>query len=81
MQMVDFILWSLIIGAILGFVGIIWNYVKGLKDSPRDMWFLFLYKVIEYTAYAAMHMALILWLIGNRLLLTIPFSEKEGLNG
>jgi hypothetical protein len=40
----------------------IYRYAKGLRDSPRDMWLLFLYKFVEYAAYAAMNMAIILWL-------------------
>jgi len=62
MSSADFLTYSILIGAALGLVFIIWSYMKGLRESPRDMWFLFIYKVIEYTAYAAMNMALILWL-------------------
>ena len=62
MSPADFITYSLLIGAFVALVFIIWNYVKGLWGSPRDMWLLFLYKVLEYTAYASMNMALVLWL-------------------
>ena len=62
MQLVDFIAYGLLIGAILAFVAIVWSYLKGLRNSPRDMWLLFLYKVVEYSAYAAANMAIILWL-------------------
>jgi len=62
MSSADFLTYSIVIGAALGLAFIIWSYLKGLRDSPRDMWFLFVYKVIEYSAYAAMNMALILWL-------------------
>jgi MFS family permease len=55
-------MYTVLIGAGLALVAIIWNYFKGLRNSPRDMWLLFGYKVIEYSAYAAMNMAVILWL-------------------
>lgn len=41
---------------------IIWNYAKGLKGSPRELWLLFGYKFIEYSAYGAMNLVVILWL-------------------
>jgi len=62
MPLADLIAYSLVIGAAIALSVIIWKYARGLKESPRDMWFLFIYKVIEYTAYAAMNMTLVLWL-------------------
>lgn len=62
MSLADAITWSLVIGAALALVGIIWSYYKGLRNSPRDMWLLFGYKFVEYSAYAAMNMAVSLWL-------------------
>ena len=62
MGLANVIMWALIIGGIGGAIYIVWSYVRGLKQCPRDMWFLFAYKVIEYTAYAAMNMTFILWL-------------------
>lgn len=62
MRPADLIMYSLLGGAAVALFTIIWKYLRGLRDSPRDMWLLFLYKVVEYAAYAAMNMALILWL-------------------
>ena len=62
MSTADFITYSLVTGAIIAFAVIVWSYLKGLRNSPRDMWFLFGYKFIEYSAYGAMNMAIILWL-------------------
>lgn len=62
MNLVSIVMWSLIIGGVGGAFFIIRSYAKGLKECPRDMWFLFIYKVLEYTAYAAMNMTFILWL-------------------
>jgi len=59
---VDFLFKIIVIGGFLALIGIFWSYYKGLRESPRDMWFLFIYKFVEYTAYAAMNMAIILWL-------------------
>ncbi|HOW52256.1 MAG TPA: MFS transporter [bacterium] len=44
------------------FVAIIWNYLKGLKQSPRDMWILFAYLVVTYIAYSSQNYSLTLWL-------------------
>lgn len=62
MTFADIVTYSLVLVALLVLGFNVWRYVKGLKDSPRDMWFLFLYKFIEYVAYSAMNIALTLWL-------------------
>ncbi len=62
MSLADFLTYSILIGGVISLVMIIWSYIKGLKESPRDMWFLFIYKFIEYSAYGAMNIAIILWL-------------------
>ena len=65
MQISDFVIYTLIGGAILAFGAIIWNYAKGLRKSPRDMWLLFIYNIIEYTAYMAMNLTITLWLTAD----------------
>ena len=62
MTPVDIIVLAGTIGLVVAFGYIVWSYVRGLRGSPREMWLLFLTKIIEYTAYAAMDMTLILWL-------------------
>ncbi len=62
MDTADFIAYSIAIGGLIALFFIIRNYVKGLSKSPRDMWYLFIYNFVEYTAYGAMNMAMILWL-------------------
>lgn len=62
MSLVNIIMYTLILGGATALGTTIWTYAKGLKQSPRDLWLLFVYKIIEYAAYAAMNMALILWL-------------------
>ena len=51
----------LIAGVVIAGI-IVWKYVKDLHESPRDMWILFGYMVIQYIAYAAMNPVLTLWL-------------------
>lgn len=58
----NFIAWSLGIGAVVALTIIIRGYAKGLRQSPRDLWLLFGYKVVEFAAYSAMNLAVILWL-------------------
>jgi MFS family permease len=62
MRTADFVMYTVLIGAVLALSAIVWNYYKGLRKAPRDMWLLFIYKIVEYSAYAAMNMAVILWL-------------------
>lgn len=47
---------------LFGFSYIIWNYAKGLKESPREIWILFGAKLIEYAAYGATNMTFVLYL-------------------
>ncbi|MES2997268.1 MAG: MFS transporter [Verrucomicrobiota bacterium] len=54
--------WTLLAAAALAFAGIVISYAKGLRRSPRDMWLLFGYKFLEYSAYGAINPALMLWL-------------------
>ncbi|MBK8394409.1 MAG: MFS transporter [Leptospiraceae bacterium] len=46
----------------IGFLYILVNYAKGLKNSPREIWILFTAKLIEYAAYGASNMAFVLFL-------------------
>jgi len=65
MHAVDVLFFALVVGLVLAFAGIVWSYAKGLRQSPKDMWLLFIYNIIEYTAYAAINMTLVLWLTAD----------------
>jgi len=60
--MLDYIIY--VAGFILGiaFLFIIWNYAKGLKGSPREIYLLFFTKVTEYSAYGAINVSFVLYL-------------------
>jgi len=62
MRLADIIVYAGLIGLAVAFFYIVWSYAKGLKESPRDMWVLFIYKVLQYIAYAAMNPILVVWL-------------------
>ncbi len=62
MRPADFLMYTILIGASMALAAIIWNYYKGLRKAPRDMWLLFLFKIVEYTGSAAMNMTVVLWL-------------------
>ena len=48
---------------LLGAFGyIIRSYAVGLKDSPRELFLVFISKIIEYSAYGAMNLAFVLFL-------------------
>jgi len=53
MSLADFLTYSILIGGVISLVMIIWSYAKGLRGAPRELWILFITKVIEYTAYGA----------------------------
>jgi dipeptide/tripeptide permease len=44
------------------FVYIVLSYAKGLKGCPRELYLLYLAKVLEYAAYGGMNMAFVLYL-------------------
>ena len=44
------------------FIYILYSYAKGLKDSPREIYIVFLSKIVEYTAYGAMNLTFVLFL-------------------
>ena len=62
MSLVNLIMYTLIISGVIALGATVYTYAKGLKKSPRDLWLLFIYKIVEYAAYSAMNLALILWL-------------------
>ncbi|HNW16230.1 MAG TPA: MFS transporter [bacterium] len=62
MSIATLIVWILGVAGVGATGYIIWSYAKGLKESPKDMWVLFFYMVIQYVAYAAMNPIITLWL-------------------
>jgi len=62
MQPLDIALWICGGALVLAFIYLIYSYVQGLKGSPRELYILFITKVIEYTAYGAMNLSFILFL-------------------
>ncbi len=47
---------------LLGFLYILFSYVRGLKGSPRELYILFFTKVTEYSAYGAAQLAFMFYL-------------------
>ena len=62
MDIASILAYALVAAGIIIAGVIVWKYVKDLHESPRDMWILFGYMVIQYIAYAAMNPVLTLWL-------------------
>ena len=59
---IPYLLWSLVAAAGVYFIYIVYNYKRGLKTSPREIWFVSISQIIEYTAYSIMLMTLTLFL-------------------
>lgn len=53
-----------VVGIALGgaFVYLLYNYIRGLWGSPRELFILFITKIIEYAAYGATNMCFVLYL-------------------
>ncbi|HQJ60525.1 MAG TPA: MFS transporter [bacterium] len=62
MSIATLIVWVLGVVGVCATGYIIWSYAKGLKESPKDMWVLFFYMIIQYVGYAAINPILTLWL-------------------
>jgi MFS family permease len=62
MNTLDIALWISGIVLTAGFILIIWNYIKGLKGSPRELYMLYIAKLLEYGAYGAVNYTFILYL-------------------
>ncbi len=62
MNNLDLLIYSAITLAIVSFIFIIWGYVKTLRNSPRELWFLYASKIIEYGAYGAANLSFVLYL-------------------
>lgn len=60
--MLDYVIYFGSALLLIAFVFIIWNYAKGLKGSPREIYLLFFTKVTEYSAYGAINVSFVLYL-------------------
>ncbi len=47
---------------LMAFGYIVWDYAKGLRGSPRELWIMFIAKLFEYAAYGAMNLTFVLFL-------------------
>ena len=61
-QWITYLLYSVAAAACVYFIYIVYNYKRGLKTSPREIWFVSISQIIEYTAYSVMLMTLTLFL-------------------
>ncbi len=62
MKTLDIALWISGIVLTIGFFMILWNYIKGLKGSPRELYMLYIAKLLEYGAYGAINYTFALYL-------------------
>jgi POT family proton-dependent oligopeptide transporter len=49
-----------VLGIILGLI--LWNYIRGLRGSPRELYMLYIAKLMEYAAYGCINLTFILYL-------------------
>jgi dipeptide/tripeptide permease len=58
----DVVIWVGGFALIAGFFLILWNYIKGLTGSPRELYMLYIAKLLEYGAYGAINYTFVLYL-------------------
>jgi len=62
METLDLIIYASGVVLFAAFVYIIVSYIKGLKGTPRELYIVYLAKILEYTAYGSMNLAFVLFL-------------------
>lgn len=62
MNALDYFIYTSLAILAFTFIFIIVRYAKGLKGSPRELYIIFLAKIVEYTAYGAMNLCFALFL-------------------
>lgn len=62
MATLDVMMWITGCALAAGFVYIFWSYAKGLRGSPRELWLMYIGKIVEYAAYGAANVSFTLFL-------------------
>jgi len=50
------------IGMVIAFIYIVWSYVNGLGESPKELWMLMLFRTTETVSLFLIYFILVLWL-------------------
>lgn len=62
MSNLDIIIYAVLTFVICCFAFIVWGYARHLRHSPRELWWLYFSKIIEYGAYGAANTSFVLYL-------------------
>ena len=62
MATLDLVIWTSAVALVVGFVFILMNYVRELKDCPRELFMIYGAKLLEYSAYGAINYTFVLYL-------------------
>ena len=65
-------------GLLIGFLGLIWYYVRGLMGAPRELYLLYFTKVTEYSAYGAAASIMVPFLQNDVLMNGTPLGDSNG---
>ncbi len=65
-------------GLVLGFLGLIWYYVRGLMGAPRELYLLYFTKVTEYSAYGAAASIMVPFLQNDVMMNGAPLGDSNG---
>lgn len=73
--------WLLVIfsgGLLLGFLGLIAYYVRGLWGAPRELYLLYFTKLTEYSAYGSASAIMVLFLQNDVMMGGSPLGDSNG---
>ena len=78
MTPLDTILLVFTAGLAIGFLGLIWYYVRGLMGAPRELYLLYFTKVTEYSAYGAAASIMVPFLQNDVMMNGDPLGDSNG---
>ena len=74
----DYILLFFSGGLLIGFLGLIYYYVRGLSGAPRELYLLYFTKVTEYSAYGAAASIMVPFLQNDVMWGGAPLGDSNG---
>ena len=78
MTPLDTILLVFTAGLALGFLGLIYYYIRGLMGAPRELYLLYFTKVTEYSAYGAAASIMVPFLQNDVIMNGAPLGDTNG---
>ena len=65
-------------GLLIGFLGLVGYYIKGLSGAPRELYLLYFTKLTEYSAYGSATAIMVLFLQKDVMMNGAPLGDSNG---